>query len=178
MEVKEIKNLMQTADESYVWKVRAILNGGPGSGNFGHAGIPGQRGGSASGGGSISPPGVSDFSANKAVNATLSQLKESTGKTLMAYSLLTDSDIDVDEYKQELKDYSKEIRAFKGDDEKIINHSIDILTRPEESTAKRLAALRGLQQYLNDRGTPFKGVDFSDIKSGPVKKEVFDKLYS
>lgn len=30
------------------------LLGGPGSGNFGHAGIPGQRGGSSSGGGGVS----------------------------------------------------------------------------------------------------------------------------
>lgn len=34
-----------------------ILKGGPGSGNFGHAGIPGQRGGSASEGGEGKPKG-------------------------------------------------------------------------------------------------------------------------
>ncbi len=31
-----------------------ILEGGPGSGNFGHKGRPGHRGGSAAGGGGIS----------------------------------------------------------------------------------------------------------------------------
>lgn len=53
MEVKAITNLLKTSDDTFVWKIRAILNGGPGSGNWGHVGIPGWRGGSQAGSGGV-----------------------------------------------------------------------------------------------------------------------------
>ena len=48
--IETIKQVLNK-DETALWNIRQILNGGPGSGNFGHAGIPGQVGGSAPGGG-------------------------------------------------------------------------------------------------------------------------------
>lgn len=50
-------------------KIINVLKGGPGSGNFGHAGRPGEQGGSSSGGGDVDYPDLDDIPTNEGIEA-------------------------------------------------------------------------------------------------------------
>lgn len=75
----------------------AYKNGGPGSGNFGHAGRPGKRGGSGKGG-AVSPTGKSE----------LEQSSQASARAETAKELLTSEDFTMEEKMQIVDEWDSE----------------------------------------------------------------------
>ena len=178
------KGILQTRDGFTIWCL-----GGAGSGNFDHGGIPGQRGGSASGTGggadtiregkSLKTPNEADFNQKTAVAAIMKEMNPNNNSSIEIadiYNTTAGTKFKFEEIQNAQNDFAKEIRSVKKDPSKLVVKLEDLVVGNSGNPASRAVAGEFAQAYANRRGV---NVNFNtkDIVSGQVTHAAFDPFY-
>lgn len=166
--------------------------GGQGSGNFGHAGIPGQQGGSAHGGGggsegnggsrsgsSLKPPDDEEFDHKEAVgglNKYFSPKNNSSIEIADIYNETAGTNLRFEQIQEAQKEFSKGIRSIKNNPEELMIHVEDLVTASDNKVTERIVASEFAHMYANRRGVNLK-IDNKSVVGGTVPRSVFDPLW-
>ena len=158
--------------------------GGEGSGNFGHAGIPGQQGGSqaGSGGGELITPSDPEFNqddAMKGITSAIHPFSESVDMSEVYGSYGKNKyDIDALEIEEAKSEFFKSIRKDKKSPEKLVAKLKEIVTSSKNSKEQRIIGDYFTKLYANRLGIPNDfNASIDDVVKGTVPESVFDPFY-
>jgi len=181
-----VKGIIRTKDGA-VFVCKEL--GGPGSGNFDHAGIPGQQGGSApggSGGGGTtserraSKEGVVSDKAHKVAVGKLGKYynPDNNWSIEISESLkeTTGLNINFEEIQSAGEEFQDEIKGSKKTSKDMVVKIEDIATSSDNSVALRAVAIDYAMLYGYRVGVPVK-YNNSDVAKGTIPHSVFDDFY-
>ena len=161
--------------------------GGPGSGNFGHAGIPGQQGGSAPGGGgggssrsgsALKSPNDAKFDHKETMaglNKFFSPKKNSSIEISQIFNETAGTNLNFEQIQKAQQEFSKGIRKIK-DPESLMVHVEDIVVASDNNVTERIVASEFAHMYANRRGVNLK-IDPKSVVGGTVPRSAFDPLW-